>query len=103
MEKVLSGATVPVKVLPLTVKVTVSPTLASPPTTPVTGMFWPASAILMMSSLVILASSVMEGAGGVFGAVSGGAVGVVGVFGVVSGGIVEFSIKPDATVVNEML
>ncbi len=71
----------------------------------------------MMSSLVILASSVMEGAGGVFGAVSGGAVGVVGVFGVVSGGavgvvgvfgvvsggIVEFSIKPDATVVNEML
>ena len=61
IEKVLSANTRPVKVL-LTVRVTVSPTLASPPTTPVTGMLRLVSAMLMMSSEVMLASSVMVGA-----------------------------------------
>ena len=41
-----------------------SPTLASPPTVPVTAMLAPASAALMMSSAVMLAVSVMVGRGG---------------------------------------
>ncbi len=59
MLKVLPTSTVPVKVLPFTVKVTVSPTWTSPPTVPVTAMVWPASLALITSSAVILASSVM--------------------------------------------
>ena len=51
--------------MPFTVRVTVSPTWASPPTVPVIATLPPDSAILMMSSGVILESRVMVGAGGV--------------------------------------
>ena len=63
IEKVLSGLTVPVNVLLLTVNVTTSPGFASPPTTPVTGIDWPDSAALMLSSGVMFASRVIVGAG----------------------------------------
>ena len=45
-------------------KVTISPTLASPPTVPVTRMLAPASAALMMSSAVMFGLSVIVGTGG---------------------------------------
>jgi len=48
--------------LPLTVRVTVSPTFASPPTTPVTAIEPPASAALTTSSAVMLEVSVIVGA-----------------------------------------
>ncbi len=64
MLKVLSASTRPVKVLLLTVRVTVSPTWASPPTVPVTATVPIASAMLMVSSAVMSASRVMVGCSG---------------------------------------
>ena len=65
MLKARVASTRPLKVLPLTVRVTLSLGLASPPTTPVMAMSAAASAALMTSSAVMLAASVMVGAGGV--------------------------------------
>ena len=53
--------TVPVKVLPFTLKVTLSPSWAEPPTVPVTFTRVGTSEVLMASSAVMLASSVMVG------------------------------------------
>ncbi|CAM3821526.1 hypothetical protein POAN111098_10045 [Polynucleobacter antarcticus] len=64
----------PVKVLPLTVKVTVSPNLASPPTMPVIAILVAASAALITSLGVMFSSKVMvgtESSGGSGGASSG--------------------------------
>ena len=65
MLKVLSAKTRPVKALPLTVRVTVSPSFTSPPTRPVTAMSCLDSAALITSSGVMLPSRVMLASGGV--------------------------------------
>src|ERR1043165_9339412 len=61
IEKVLPAATLPVYALPLTTRVTVSPTFASPPTVPVIATVPAASAALMTSSAVMLEVSAMVG------------------------------------------
>jgi len=61
IEKLLPAATVPVYTTPFTVSVTVSPTLASPPTVPVIAIVPPASAALITSSAVMLEPSVIVG------------------------------------------
>ena len=71
IEKVLSPLTRPVYVLPLTVSVTVSPDLASPPTTPVTGIGCANSAAVRTPSPEMLPSNVIVATGGVVSAALG--------------------------------
>ena len=47
------------KSFPFTVNVTISPSFTSPPTVPVTGIFWADSAALIISSSVIFGSNVI--------------------------------------------
>ena len=61
--KVLPAVTVPVDSTPLTVILTVSPTCASPPTVPVIATVPAASALLITSPEVMLASKVIVGTG----------------------------------------
>ena len=63
MLKLPPASTTPVWSTPLTVKVTVSPVVNSPATTPVTATVPPASAALITSSAVMLASKVIVGTG----------------------------------------